>query len=161
MLRLEEESKENMNMKRFPLFLAVAVLLAVGGQVVARHVTHPVTPANISKQPFSFTVTVKAVGEVQEFEVIVKAKAGGPAPVLSATGEVDIARSGKKESTIPTVHRVQSNGVQTYTFRLSPSDLDRARFTFTETPQDVRTPFPSPGDYWVFDLSQFAGNSRK
>ena len=148
-------------MKRFPVLLAVAVLLAVCGQAFARHITHSVIPANVSEQPFSFTVKVKAVGEVQEFEVTVKAKAGGSAPVRLATGEVVVARSGKKEAAFPPVHRVRSNGVQTYTFRLSPSDLARARFTFTETPRDVRTQFPSPGDDWVFDLSEFAGNPRQ
>ena len=146
-------------MKKCPLFVAAAILLAVGTQALARHVTHPVTPANMSKQPFSFTVNVKTVGEVQEFEVIVKAKAMGSAPILSATGEVVIARSGKKEALFPPVTRVQSDGVQTYTFRLSPSDVDRATFTFTESPKGVA--FPSPGDYWVFELSEFTGNPRK
>jgi hypothetical protein len=150
-----------MNMKKLPLALAVAILLGVGGQVLARHVTHPVTPANVDEQPFSFTVQVKDVGELKEFEITVKQKAGKSAPVGSATGSVVIDACGKKEAAFPAITRVQSDGVQTYTFRLSPSDLDRAHLTFTETPQDVRTPFPSPGDYWVFDLSNFVGNPKK
>src|SRR6476659_6893385 len=100
-----------MNMMRSPLFLAVAVLLATRGPLLARHVTHPVNPANISEQPFSFTVKVKAVGEVREFEVVGKAKAGRSAPVPSATGEVIVARPGKTAAAHPPVNRVQSNGV--------------------------------------------------
>jgi hypothetical protein len=141
--------------KTFVLFLAAA-LLAVRGVAVARHVTHPVTPANISEQPFSFTVHVKDAGEMKEFEIVVKAKAGGAAPVLSATGEVVVARSATKEPNTPPVRRVQANGVQTYTFRLAPADLDRATFTFTESPRNVE--FPSPGDYWTFQLGRFVGN---
>jgi hypothetical protein len=158
-------------MKKLTLFLAVAILLVVGGQLLARHVTHPVTPENIEKQPFAFTVQVKDVVtkdkdkkdkvEFKEFVVTVKQKAGYLAPVSSATGKVTIAGSGKNTAAFSPVTKVESLGVQTYTFRLSPSDLDRAYFTFTETPEDVRVPFPFPGDYWVFDLSKFVGSPKK
>ena len=87
-----------MTIKKNPLFVAAAILLAIGTQALARHVTHAVTPANIAKQPFSFTVNVKTVGEVQEFEVIVQAKAGGKAPIRSASGEVVVSRSGQQEA---------------------------------------------------------------
>src|SRR5260370_20327395 len=122
-----------MNMKAFPIFVAAAILLAIAGQVLARHVMHPVTRKNIDKQPFSFTVQVKDAGELKEVEITVKQKAGQRAPAGTATGSVVITAGGKKKAASPAVTRVQADGVQTYTFRLSPSDLDRAHFTFTET----------------------------
>jgi hypothetical protein len=150
-----------MSMKSFPLVLALAVLLATGGRVLARHVIHPVTPKNIDQHPFSFAVHVKDVGALKEFEITVAPQAGKPAPAASATGSVAIAARGTKTVALPTIARVEASGTQTYTFRLSPSDLDSARFTFTETPQDWRRPFPSPGDYWVFDLSDFVDSPKK
>jgi hypothetical protein len=150
-----------MNRKNFALCLAVAALLAVGGQVFARHVTHPVTPKNIDQQPFAFTVQVRDVGQLKEVEFTVRQKPGKLAPVISATGWVTINPRDKKQVASPAITRVWDNGVQTYTFRVSPSDLDRASFTFTETPQDVRVPFPYPGDYWVFNLRIFVGSPRK
>lgn len=146
-------------MTKHILFIAAAILLAVNMQAFARHVTHPVTPANISKQPFAFTVNVKTVGEFQEFEIVVQAKAGGKAPIMSASGEVRVSKSGQQKRELPPVARVESNGVQTYTFRLSPAVVDRATFTFTES--DLRAEFPNPGDFWVFRLSEFTGNIRK
>jgi hypothetical protein len=143
-----------MNVKRFPLFLAVATLLVAGGQAYARHVLHPVTPKNIEKQPFSFTVNVKDVGQLKEFEIRVAPKAGRR-PVASATGELHVAVASKR--VMPTVTRVAADGVLTFTFRVTPEELDRAQFLFTETPQDVRTPFPFPGDYWGFLLKDFVG----
>jgi hypothetical protein len=148
-------------MKNSPWFVAVAILLAFAGQALARHVTHPVTPKNIGQQAFSFTVQVKDVGEFKEFEITVKQKSPKPAPIASATGNVVIEASGKTKAAFPVVTRVEAGGVQTYTFRLSPSDLDRSRFTFTETPQDMRIEFPSPGDYWMFDLNDFVASPRK
>jgi hypothetical protein len=148
-----------MSMKYLTVLIALALLLAVCGDVLARTVTHPVTPKNIYKQPFSFAVQVKDAGELKEFEITVRQHAGKLAPVDSATGSVEIAACGDR--TGPTITRVQANGVQTYRFRLSPCDLDRAHFTFTETPQDWRHPFASPGDYWVFHLSDFVGSPKK
>jgi hypothetical protein len=148
-------------MRGFPLYLAVAVLAAVAGPVFARHVTHPVTPQNIDQQPFAFTVHVRDVDGAKEVEVVVEQKPGQRAPAGSATGSVVVDPCGKRPAAFPAVTRVQSGGVQTYTFRLPPSDLGRAHFTFTETPQDVRTPFPFPGDYWVFDLGDFVGPSKE
>jgi hypothetical protein len=148
-------------MRKLTLVLAVATLTAVSGQVLARHVTHPVTPQNINEQLFAFTFRIKTVGQLEEVEITVRAKPGKLPPVASATGSVLINASGKKKAAFPTVTRVESNGVQTYTFRVSPSDIDRAHFTFTETPQDARTEFPFPGDYWVFDLSKFVTRPGK
>jgi hypothetical protein len=139
----------------------VAVLPAVGGQALARHVTHPVTPQNIDQQPFAFTVRVKDVGGLKEVEITVRQKPGKRAPDRTASGEVVLEASGKKKGELPPITRVLADGVQTYTFRVAPADLDRAQFTFTETPQDVRVPFPFPGDYWVFDLGDFAGSAKK
>jgi hypothetical protein len=150
-----------MKPKKVSQFLCVAILLAAADQVLARHVTHPVTPQNIDKQPFSFTVHSKDVGEFKEFEIIVKQKVGHPAPIASATGYVEIAPRGKKQAACPDITRLQSNGVQTYTFRIPSTDLDRSYFTFTETPEDWRVPFPFPGDYWIFNLSDFVESPKK
>jgi hypothetical protein len=147
-------------MRSFALLLAVAALPAVAAPAFARHVTHPVTPQNIGEQPFSFTVHVKDVEGLKEFEVVVKQKPGQRAPADSATGSVVVEACGKKPAVFPAVTRVQSGGAQTYTFRVPPPDVDRTRFTFTESPQDARTPFPFPGDYWVFDMSEFVGSPK-
>jgi hypothetical protein len=159
-------------MKTVPTFCALAILSAIGAPAFARHVTHSVTPANIDKQPFAFTVRVSDVGEFKQFEIAVRAslaspsingqpgrgsKTGGREATGSATGSVTIAGD-KKPAGFPAVTRVQCKGTQTYTFRVPAADVDRAYFTFTETPQDVRTPFPFPGDYWVFNLSDFVGS---
>jgi hypothetical protein len=144
-------------MKTVPTFCALAVLSAMGAPAFARHVTHPVTPANIEQQPFAFTVHVSDVGEFKQFEIAVRPKAGGREPAGSATGSVVIA-GGKKPPMFPAVTRVQCKGTQTYTFQVPASDVERARFTFTETPQSALIPFPSPGDYWVFNLSDFVGS---
>jgi hypothetical protein len=149
-----------MNIKSLPLFLAVAILVTFSGQALGRHVTHRVTPKNIDEQPFSFKVQIKDVEQLKEVEIVVKQKAGKPDPVVSATGSVVVGERGNKKAASPAITRVQSDGVQTYTFRVSPADLDRTYFTFTETPQDARTPFPFPGDYWVFDLSDFVGSPK-
>jgi hypothetical protein len=148
-------------MKKLPLLLAVGVLVAVGGYALARHVTHPVTPENFDKHPFAFEVQVKDNGENKQIEIAVRQKTGHPAPVGSATGKAVINPRGKKEPAFPTVARVQLEGVQTYTFEVPKADVDRAHFTFTETPDDPLVPFPSPGDYWVFDLSDWVNSVRK
>jgi len=136
------------------LVIAAAILLAVTGAAFARHVTHSVTPDNIKQQPFSFTLTFKDAGELMEFAVTVKQKPGGRPPASSASGSAVVDRSGRQEAAFPTVTKVDSDGVQTYTFQIPRSVLDRARFTFTESPSDAE--FPNPGDYWVFNLADFA-----
>jgi hypothetical protein len=155
------EGEENMSMKNFPLVLALAMVLALSGQALAKHVNHPVKPKNINEQPFAFTVHVKDVGELKEFEITVRQQTGKPAPVASATGSIEIAANGNKTGALPTITRTETVGVQTYTFRLTPSEVDSAHFTFTETPQDWGHPFAAPGDYWVFDLSDFVGSLKK
>jgi hypothetical protein len=155
------ESEENMSAKNYPLCLAVAVLLAVGGRALARHVTHPVTPENLDKQPFAFAVQVKDAGEMKEVEITVRQRPGKRAPAVSAWGIATLAPRGEKQAASPAITRILANGVQTYTFRIAPSDVERATFTFSETPQDVRTPFPFPGDYWVFDLKRFVRSPKQ
>ncbi len=142
-------------MKKLPLFLAVMALVAIGGHVLARHVTHPVTPENIDKHPFSFDVRVKDSGENEQFEIAVRQKAGYAAPIASAFGKVVVNPRAKKQPSFPSVTKVQTDGVQTYTFEVPKADADRTYFTFTETPDDPSTPFPSPGDYWVFDMTDW------
>jgi hypothetical protein len=144
-------------MNRLSLGLALAALLAVSEHALARHVTHRVTPENLDKPfaPFTFTVQVKDAGELKELVITVKAKARTTAPIFSGTGFVTIAPRGQKKAEFPAVTRIQANGVETYSFRLSPADVDRALFTFSETAEDWRTPFPYLGDYWVFHLRDF------
>jgi hypothetical protein len=150
-----------MNRKNVLLCLAVAALLAGGGQALARRVTHPVTPKNIDQQPFAFTVQVKDVEQLKEVTITVRQKPGKPAPIITANGWVGISPRDNTKVTSPAITRVLDNGVQTYSFRVTPADLDRATFTFTETAEDWRTPFPYPGDYWIFDLRNFVGSPRK
>jgi hypothetical protein len=129
--------------KYISLVLAVASLLTLTGQAFARTVHHPVTPENIDKQARSFTVKAKAVGQDFEFEITVKSVGISSLSVSSP------------------ITMVQSNGVQTYTFRVSARELDKAQFTYTETLRDWSQPFAGSGDYWVFSLRDFAGSSRR
>jgi hypothetical protein len=156
-----------MTLKVYIFGLTMITLLAVGGQAYARHVTHQVTPETIEKQPFVFVVQVKDVlikkndsdetAKWKKFEITVKQKAAHPAPVVTATGHAMVLPTAGNKATFPTVNRVEGNGVQTYTFRVAPYDVDRASFTFTETPQDPMVAFPSPGDYWLFNLGDLVG----
>ena len=148
-------------MKKRALLLAAVVPLAFGGSALAKHATHTVTPKNIDDQPFGFIVHVNDVGQLKEFEIIVQQKPNHLPPVASATGVVGIAPSDKKKTESPAVTRVLGDGMQTYTFRVPSSDLGRAHFTFTETLEDPRIPFPFPGDYWVFNLNAFAAGPNK
>jgi hypothetical protein len=145
-------------MRKFHLVLGMAVLLVLGRSALARHVTHPVTPQNLDNQFFSFTVEVKDVQGLKEVRVTVQKQAGQRAPAEAASGRVELRRP---QAAVPAVTRVQAGGVQTYTFRLPPADLEGAYFVFTETPQEVRTPFPYPGDYWTFNLTDFVSAPQK
>ncbi len=54
-----------MNKQFLAVLAAPAVALLIHGQALARHVTHPVTPANIDKQPFGTrqpTTTIAVLG---------------------------------------------------------------------------------------------------
>jgi hypothetical protein len=158
---MEKEENMSVGMVKYALIIAVAIVLVMDGRVHARHVTHRVTPANLDKQLFSFTVDVKDAGQAKEFKITVKQTILHPGLLGSATGTVVIDPCGQKKAAFPAVTRTQAEGVQTYTFRVPVSDLDRAHFTFTETPQNSRTPFPFPGDYWVFDLKDFVPKAKK
>jgi hypothetical protein len=145
-------------MRKFRLLLGLAALLVLGGSAWAKHATHPVTPQNIDKQPFAFTVEVKDVDGLKEVRVTVRQQAGHPAPVASAYGRVGLRRP---QAAAPAITRVQTDDAQTYTFRLSPADFDGAYFVFTETPDDPRVPFPYPGDYWTLNLKDFVPARKK
>jgi hypothetical protein len=144
---------------RLSLAVAVAALLAVGGPARARHVLHRVTPQNIGEQPYAFAVKVKDVGKFKEVEIRVERARGKLAPGPTAGGEVTVAGSGKPVAS-PPLTMVRDGGTVTFTFRVPAVEFDRVYFTFTETPQDVRNPFPFPGDYFGFDLRAFVGGTR-
>jgi len=145
-------------MRQFQLVLGTAILLVLGGSALAKHVTHPVTRQNLDKQFFSFALEVEDVEGLKEVRITVRKQAGQRAPAESASGYVRMPRP---KAAVPAVTRVQADGVQTYPFRLPPAEFDGARFVFTETRQDVRTPFPSPGDYWTLDLRDFVPAPKK
>jgi hypothetical protein len=141
-------------------------------QVAAKNIAkqpHQVTPKNIGEQAFAFSVQVKDVrgkdergkGVIafKEFAIVVKQKQGGRAPG-AGDGSVVVNARCDTQASVPDITRLTSRGVQTYTFRLTPGEVERAHFTFTETAQNVLTPFSGPGDYWVFDLSDFVGRAK-
>lgn len=138
-------------------FLAVAAVVGIGGAVHARHVTHPVTSANINQQPYAFSVKVTDVdkGQSKQFEIQVLVKSGKMMPGPNAHGQVSIAQAAQDKA--PTATVTKSDKGLTFTFRIPREHLKQAYFTFTETPDDPKRPFPSPGDYWVFNLGDFAG----
>src|SRR5437660_1473035 len=137
-------------------FLAVTALLLIGGVAFARHVTHPVTPANIGKQPYAFAVKVKDVGEMKEFEITLKPAAEKRTP-LAPRGVLSLAPRRANHAAPPLTQVTSSEGI-TYTFRLAPRDVDGASFTFTEL---FEGPVPRPCDYLVFLLTEFGGNAGK
>jgi hypothetical protein len=163
-------------MKRWSLLLALGFLLGFAGDVLARHVAHPVTPQNIDQQSFAFTVQVSDVspparrqepgsapaeGALQEITITVKRKPGNRAPVASASGTVHVDPCGDNKAYVPRLTRVLENGVQTYSFRVPQADLGRTHFKFTESPDSLTTPFPSPGDYWQVNPRDFAPKAKK
>jgi hypothetical protein len=143
--------------KIVPMFAAFALC----PPALARHVTHAVTPANINRQPLSFTVNVKALGDSKEFTITVKGAVGGPNMRSSPSGWAELKPAPRKQPTGIAVTQTSSEGSLVYTFRILNADVERAEFTFTETPQDPRVPFAGPGDYWFFDLSAFAKVASK
>jgi hypothetical protein len=155
-------------MKKMPMLVGVAILLVAGRDALARHVTHPVTPRNIAEQPHAFAVKVTDAGPDKQFEIKVKQmvsilvnapkKRGDLPPGASARGTLAIGQIGKKKIAVPPVTMVRSEGEITFTFAISRNYLDRTSFTFTETPDDPRQPFPFPGDYYVFALADFVSS---
>ena len=141
-------------MKTASFLVATAACFLLGPTLLARHVTHEVTPQNMDKQPYAFAVTVKDVGDAKEFTIRVNfkgAKALGP----EATGWLNMAQIGRKTVPIPSMTTVRSDGQITFTFQVPEKYVERVGFTFTETPQNPRQPFPFPGDYYVFNLEDF------
>jgi hypothetical protein len=146
--------KARTEMKTASFLVATAICFLLGPALLARHVTHGVTPANLDKQPYKLAVSVKDVGDAREFTIRAASKGAstvGPA----ATGWLNVAQVGRKNVPTPSVTTVRSDGQITFTFQVPTNYVDRVRFTFTETPQDPRQPFPFPGDYYVFALEGF------
>jgi hypothetical protein len=101
-------------MRKTALILAVVTPLLVGGQVLAKHATHPVTPENIDKQPFAFTVQINDVViqeqkkdkiEFKEFTITVVQKAGKRAPASTATGSLTIVGTSRNRGYSPACHQ--------------------------------------------------------
>ncbi len=154
-----------------PVILAAAagLLLGLANAAHARHVTHPVTPQNMEQQPFAFTVGIKEAdppikasdkpaaekAAVKIVEINVRPKAGKLRPRPAARGSLTVGQLDKAAPAIPDLTTVRhADGSLTFNFRINPKDLERAHFTYTESSEG---PFPVPGDYWVFDLKEFAG----
>jgi hypothetical protein len=154
----QQNQKARSPMKKMQMLVAVAILLAAGRDALARHVTHPVTPRNIEEQPYAFAVKATDAVQDKEFEIKVKQKLRELPPGASARGTLAIGQIGKKGVAVPPVTMIRSGGEITFTFVISPDYLDRASFTFTETPDDPRQPFPFPGDYYVFALADFVSS---
>jgi hypothetical protein len=141
-------------------FLASVMLLVLCGQVLARRVNHDVTPANIGKLPFSATVKVKYVGKLKEFEITVRGVQGNLFRPSSPGGWLEVPNDGKAAAT-PAVTRTQKDGAITFTFQLTPEQVERARFGFVEDAEDWKRDFPVKGDYYQFILKEFKSSSKK
>jgi hypothetical protein len=143
-------------------FVAVAVLVS-GSEAFAKRVNHDVTPANIDKLPFSAAVKVKDVGKKKELEITIKDIKGplvNPTRASSPGGWLEIVTDGKA-MVPPAVTKVEKGGVFTFTFQLSPEQLEGARFAFVEDAADWEKPFPSNGNYYQFMLKEFVGQAKK
>lgn len=139
-------------MKILHALFAMAILPLINGHVLARHLSHPVTPENIDRQPYAFKVKVTDAGERQEFEIAVGQQAGKCTPGRAAWGDLNVVQFDEKKITVPPLTMVKANGKISFAFQIPPKFLDRAQFTFSEASDD---PFPSRGDYYVFDLKKF------
>ncbi len=107
----------------FGSVLAIAVVVAVGGRVQARHVVHPVTPDNIDKQPYAFEVKVKdgdkgQKSEFVEFEIRVLVQAGKQKPGECAHGKIGITHIGEDKIRTPPLTMVTSVEETRFTFRM-------------------------------------------
>jgi len=146
-----------MRTKALRLSLAGMIPLVLCGMAQARHVTHPVTPQNIESQPYAFSVQVKDAGEFKEFEIRIKPASGKTPPGPAARGDLRIAKISKQQVEVPPLTMVNYKGDITFTFKIPIQYLDWAHFTYTESSEG---PFPVPGDYWVFDLSEFVAAAK-
>jgi hypothetical protein len=141
--------------------IPIIAALALCQPALARHVTHAVTPANIDRQPLRFAVKIKDVGDAKEFVITVKGAVGAPNMRPSPSGWAELKPAPKKQPTGIAVTQTSADGALAYTFHVANVDADRAEFTFTETPQGPLVPFAGPGDYWKFDLAEFAKAASK
>jgi hypothetical protein len=139
------------------LALVVAATLGLGAPAFAKRVNHDVTPANIEKLPFSATVKVKDLGKMKEFEITIKDIKGplaNPTNASSPGGWLVVVTDGKA-LVPPAVTKVENGGVFTFTFQLSPEQVEGARFAFVEDAADWERPFPINGNYYQFMLKEF------
>ncbi len=149
-----------MSSKSYLWLLATAMLLVLTGQVLARRVNHDVTPANIAKLPFSATVQVRDAGKLKVYEITIKGIKANLVRPLSPGGWLELP-SEDKPGAAPGVTKVEKDGTITFTFQLSPGQVERARFDFVEDLEDWNRPFPTKGDCYQFLLKEFKGKSRK
>ena len=140
------------------MVLVVAATLGLGAPAFAKRVNHDVTPANIDKLPFTATVKVKDVGKMKEFEITIKDIKGplvNPTNASAPGGSLEIVINGKA-MVPPAVTKVEKGGVFTFTFQLSPEQVEGARFAFVEDAADWQRPFPTNGNYYQFMLKEFS-----
>src|SRR5262245_11226356 len=143
-----------MNTKHLAVVLAVAILFLAAGEVLARRVNHSVTPASIDKLPFKASVKVKDVGKLKEFEITITGIVGNLTRRPSAPGGwVSVIGHDKPIA----VKRTTAHGRATFTFQITPEQLEKARFAFVENEADWNRPFPTRGDLYQFELKEFAG----
>ncbi|HEV3146008.1 MAG TPA: hypothetical protein VGZ47_19130 [Gemmataceae bacterium] len=152
-----------MNTKFLRLALIAVVLLTIGRQALAKRVNNDVTPANIDKLPFTATVKVKDAGKLKEFEITIKdikGKLVNPTHPPSPGGWLELVIDGKAVAA-PAVTKVEKGGIITFTFRLTPDQIEGARFAFVEDAEDWSKPFPSNGNYYQFMLKEFVAKPKK
>jgi hypothetical protein len=148
-----------MNRTKLAWLFGGTILLLIAMPALAKRVNHDVNPTNIDKLPFTATVKVKDVGQLREFEITVKGTWVNPVRTSAASGGVTVA--GTDSTAWPKVKRVEQNGVITFTFQISTEQLQHAWFKFVEDADDWNRPFPVHGEYYQFDLKEFARNAKK
>jgi hypothetical protein len=143
-----------MNTKHLGVVLAVAILFLAAGEALARRVTHSVTQATIDKLPFKASVKAKDVGKLKEFEITITGIVGNLTRQPSAPGGwVSVIGNDKPIA----VKRTTAQGMTTFTFQISPEQLEKARFEFVEDEADWNRDFPTRGDLYRFELKEFVG----
>src|ERR1700704_6637367 len=113
-----------MNTKHLAVALTVAVLFLAAGEALARRVNHGVTPASIDKLPFKASVKVKDVEKLKEVEITITGIVGNLARQPSAPGGWLCVGGDKPIAVKPTTVL----GMATFTFRIAPEQLEKARF---------------------------------
>jgi hypothetical protein len=97
--------------------------------------------------PFSATVNVNDLGKLKEFAITIKGVKDSLFRPSSPDGGLEIPNDGKPA--ITAVTKAEEDGTATYTFQLSPEQIERARFWFVEdvadSPQTSGLPLPLVG----------------